>query len=392
MDDVIVVGGGPAGAIAALVLARAGARVRIFERARFPRAKLCGDTLNPGAMRVLAQHLPTDPIVQRSLALEGMVLTGPGGARVRGRYGEGQVGRAIGRRVLDAWLLDAAVAAGAQLEEGARATAPIFDLGRVAGAVVRAKEGPPRAHRARVVIAADGRESRMARGVGLLRQARRPRRWAIGAYLDEVEGLTNVGEMHVRSAHYIGVAPTPEGFANACLVAPYVRADRRWRSPATALLDAVRGDATLGPRFARARLVEPPHLLGPMAVDASGAGVPGLLLAGDAAGFIDPITGDGLRFALAGATLAAGEALNILAGRVDPATAAERLAEHRQHAFGRKWRFNRSLRALLTSGTAVTASAALARVVPAAFEAIIRYAGDCNCEPLELDAPIAAGS
>ena len=51
--DVLVVGAGPAGSIAALVLARAGVRVRIADRARFPRDKLCGDTLNPGTLSIL---------------------------------------------------------------------------------------------------------------------------------------------------------------------------------------------------------------------------------------------------------------------------------------------------------------------------------------------------
>ena len=55
-SDVIVVGAGPAGSIAALVLARAGVRVSLIDRARFPRDKLCGDTLNPGALAILDRH------------------------------------------------------------------------------------------------------------------------------------------------------------------------------------------------------------------------------------------------------------------------------------------------------------------------------------------------
>ena len=53
MDDVLIVGAGPAGAVAATVLARAGARVRVIDRATFPRDKLCGDTLNPGCLALL---------------------------------------------------------------------------------------------------------------------------------------------------------------------------------------------------------------------------------------------------------------------------------------------------------------------------------------------------
>ena len=53
MTDVVVVGAGPAGAVAATVLARAGARVRLIDRATFPRDKLCGDTLNAGTIALL---------------------------------------------------------------------------------------------------------------------------------------------------------------------------------------------------------------------------------------------------------------------------------------------------------------------------------------------------
>ena len=53
--DVLVVEAGPAGAIAALTLARAGARVRLLDRARFPRSNLCGDTVNPGTRSILSR-------------------------------------------------------------------------------------------------------------------------------------------------------------------------------------------------------------------------------------------------------------------------------------------------------------------------------------------------
>ena len=146
------------------------------------------------------------------------------------------------------------------------------------------------------------------------------------------------------------------------------------------LTSALAADAMLARRFAGARLVESPHVLGPMAVDASAAGRPGLLLAGDAAGLIDPITGDGLRFALMGAALAAAVALDVLSGRLDHGAAVVQLSAQRRRAFAAKWRFNRALRTLVASAHAVTAAAAAARVIPSAFEAVIRYAGDCNAE------------
>ena len=106
--------------------------------------------------------------------------------------------------------------------------------------------------------------------------------------------------------------------------------------------------------------------------------MPGMLLAGDAAGFIDPITGDGLRFALLGARLAAETAVDVLAGRTTPAGAIAMLAERRRTAFAAKWRFNRAIRALVAAPRAVSVAALAARLIPRAFESIIRYAGDCS--------------
>jgi flavin-dependent dehydrogenase len=377
MDDVIIVGAGPAGSLAALIFARAGLSVRVFERARFPRDKLCGDTLNPGALRVLSRHMSIDAILDRGLPLDGMVLTGPGGVAIRGCYGNGVRGRSLTRRELDLLLMQRAIAAGAQLDE-ALVTQPIVDgSGNVAGVRLKGR-GADREHRARLVIAADGRGSRFARGLRLARQPRRPRRWAIGGYFDGVDGLSPVGEMHVRRDCYVGLAPVPDGRANACLVLPEPAARRAWTDPGVMLRSAIDADAALASRFARARLVGPPQILGPMAVDVSAPGVPGLLLAGDAAGFIDPMTGDGLRLALAGAELAAAVALDTLTGRVTRARAVARLARERRQAFERKWRFNRSLRALVSSGVLVSGASLAARLLPSAFEAIIRYAGDCD--------------
>ena len=117
MDDIVIAGAGPAGSLAAAILARAGLRVRVFERARFPRHKLCGDTLNPGALAVLRRHFEVASLVASSDPIEGMMLTGPGGVRVRGEYGDGVAGRAITREVLDQWLLDRATEAGAVVEQ-----------------------------------------------------------------------------------------------------------------------------------------------------------------------------------------------------------------------------------------------------------------------------------
>src|SRR6185312_1709662 len=99
MFDVLIAGAGPAGAVAATLLARSGARVLVLDRARFPRDKLCGDTLNPGALAVLAR-LGLDAAAAGGLRLDGMMVTGADGVRVVGRYGS-LSGRALVRRTFD---------------------------------------------------------------------------------------------------------------------------------------------------------------------------------------------------------------------------------------------------------------------------------------------------
>ena len=370
MTDVLVVGAGPAGAIAALVLARAGVRVTLLDRATFPRDKLCGDTVNPGALSIL-RRLHLEAATEGGRPVEGMVVTGERGVRVTGSYGNGQQGIALPRRVLDQRLVAAAVAAGATLHEGVLAQGPLHGRdGAVAGVEAVLSSGVRERYNAAVTIAADGRASRIAHTLGLARTPSRPRRWAVGAVFSGVTGLTAYGEMHVRADRYVGVAPLPDGYTNSCVVT----ADRAALKTRGLLLATLRSDPVTADRFASARIVAGPSVLGPLALDVRGAGVPGLLLAGDAAGFVDPMTGDGLRFAFRGGELAAEEALRALAeGWHD---AHVRLDRARRREFAAKWRFNRALRALVASPRAVAAAGAGARLTPGVLQRIVRYAGD----------------
>lgn len=379
----LIVGAGPAGSVAGAILARAGARVRIVDRATFPRDKLCGDTVNPGTLARLRTLNLAGGIDERSLRVDGMQVTGDTGVTIEGRYPGGLSGRAITRRDLDWLLLQQAIAAGCEFEAGVAVRRAIVGgsdkAPSVAGATI-AVNGRDSAMAARVTIAADGRHSTIAFGLGLAQHPPCPRRWAIGAYFENFlpsgVGRLTVGEMHVRRAHYIGVAPIPGGLTNVCLVKPSFAGDATLADPAAALRQALAGDRLLRDRAAGARLLGSPIVLGPLAVDVRDSAIDGLLLAGDAAGFIDPMTGDGLRFATRGGELAGAAALRALAHGWPGVHAG--LVADRRRAFSAKWRFNRALRALVASPRAVGAAAIGARVVPAVLQAVIATAGDCG--------------
>jgi flavin-dependent dehydrogenase len=376
-DEIVIAGAGPAGSIAALLLARAGCRVRLLDRATFPRDKLCGDTISPGTLDILRRLGIGDGIARAGIPIRGMVVTGSGGARVRGEYGRGVHGVSLLRRDLDWMLVQHAVQAGVSFEPGVLVQEPLVEVTggrpRVIGVRVVSCGGAAHDIPAALTIAADGRRSRLAFHLGIAHHPARPRRWAIGGYFDDVACGAGFGEMHIRCGQYLGVAPVPGGLTNACVVVSEPRGGAL-AEPEALLVAALRCDPALGPRFADARLVSPVAVIGPLAVDTTAAGVDGLLLAGDAAGFIDPMTGDGMHFAMRGAELAAAVALAALEGSLHDAPAA--LARARQEAFGSKWRMNRALRGLVASPRAMAWAARGALLCPAAVRRLIALAGD----------------
>jgi flavin-dependent dehydrogenase len=345
--------------------------VIIVDRADFPRDKLCGDTVNPGALRCLAR-LGLDVGELGSVTrLQGMVLSGPG-VNVRCVYPQDVYGIAVSRRRLDAWLLDAAVRAGARFEPRMTVRRLITDSqDQVRGVVLAGRGGGETRTPALMVIGADGRRSATARHAGLHAPSR-VRRWAFGAYATGVADVADAGEMHIRAGAYCGIAPITESLANVCVVTAPLPGTR---SPLDAIRRFVSADPTLSARFADVRFDTPGHVLGPLAVDARAVGVPGLLLAGDAAGFVDPMTGDGIHLAIQSAELAAAEALlAIETGRL--LEAVHRLTAARRRRFGTKLRFNRVVRSVTATPALIGTASIATRLAPGALNRLVQYAGD----------------
>ena len=156
--DAIVAGAGPAGSATALLLARAGARVLLLDRARFPRDKPCSEYLSPESTRVLER---LGPEILRAVAaaapaqLTGMRIVAPSGASVTGHFAG--FSYALPRTRFDAILRDAAEQAGADVREGLKVEELVYDNGAVAGVIAREPGGGTSGTlRSDVVVGADG--------------------------------------------------------------------------------------------------------------------------------------------------------------------------------------------------------------------------------------------
>lgn len=299
--DAVVVGAGPAGSATAARLAARGHRVLILDRDAFPRAKPCGECLSPAAVDALESL----GALERVRGAGAAAILGwrifPGAALpFAGAFPAGRPGLALSRDRLDAILLEHARERGATVRLQAR----VVDLVRQGGRVTGVRLAGGEEVGARLVVGADGLRSVVVRRLGLLRRAPRLRKLALTAHLAGAEGRSGRGELHAFPWGCVGVAEVEDGLTNVTVVICANEARRVAGARESYFDDAVRAMS----RFAEARRVSDVLATGPFDWPTRGAVADGALLVGDAAGYYDPFTGQGIFRALRGAELAAGAA------------------------------------------------------------------------------------
>jgi len=333
--DVVVVGGGPAGAATAILLRRQGHAVTLLEKAHLPRPKPCGESLSPEAAPLLRELGVLEGLLGGMHGtMAGFAIYPYGAEPFYGTYAARSggndhrtAGLSIPRLRLDPALLGAARAAGVTVREGwAVQSVGTWDgQGRAIGG--RDAAGQPFSIRAPLVIGADGVHSTVARRLGLAQPSSRLRQVAIVTHMRGVQGLGAYGEMHVAPGGYCGVAPLRDGLANVAIVVPSPQPAAGRRDGAEPRSEArdLPARGMLGVEgglegYFRAHLARYPHLAerlrdativaGPWTTSGLACSVrrrvdDGLLLVGDAGGYYDPFTGEGIYRGLRGATMAA---------------------------------------------------------------------------------------
>jgi menaquinone-9 beta-reductase len=223
--DVLVVGGGPAGAAASYWLADAGHDVVCVERKQFPREKTCGDGLTPRAVKQLSDMGLYERLGDYH-RFGGLRAVGHG-ITLELQWPQHpdfpDHGFVVRRRDLDQMVAEHAVKAGATLLQGTEAVEPLVRGGLVRGAVVKDKDsGEKRTLHARYVVIADGSNSRFGRALGTARNRSYPQGMAIRTYFESplhaepwIESALDVRDRHGNSLPGYGwVFPVGDGTIN----------------------------------------------------------------------------------------------------------------------------------------------------------------------------------
>jgi menaquinone-9 beta-reductase len=361
VTDVLIVGGGPAGASLAILLARAGLRVELLDRARFPRDKVCGEGLMPAGVAALARC---------GVAAAGHPFRGVryhcGGVSVAGPFpdhgGTPALGLGVRRYHLDHALWQAAAATpGVQAFAGVDVREVIIEAGRAAGVRTTAGDRP-----ATLIVAADGVHSRIRKQLGLDRPARQSRA-GLRRHFQLAAGQTPPEWVDVYLGHGSEVYVTPVGPSEvqvALLSSHGIRKDQYARIVTShprlaSLLDGAAPSSELAGMH-------------PLSGSARQGFAPGCVLVGDAAGFIDPVTGGGITQALTSSELLA----HTLAANFPPSPATLEAFERKRHYLLADYRRLTSLVLGMAGRPFLTASMVrLMRLWPALFSHAIGVSG-----------------
>jgi flavin-dependent dehydrogenase len=315
--DIAVVGGGLAGSALAARLADAGREVVVLERAPEWRWHASGVFASPAALAAL-RRTGLDEGTLRAVArpIPAMRVETPAGTSFRLTYGADQGGEpAVGfdRSQLDPALLQLARSSGAEVRHGAAVVDVALDRGEI---TTRGPDGRPATLRAAVLVGADGLRSVVARNAGVSRPTRLRSRVGLTYHLEDADSTTSRdARMCLLRDGYVGIAPVPGGRVNIGIVlgASWRRALAREGAEAVvrSIVEAIppiAGDPAAWRFGRRCNSIAGAWPLGHRVTRRAGVTAKrgqGWLLIGDAAGFLDPFTGEGLHRALVSAELAA---------------------------------------------------------------------------------------
>jgi menaquinone-9 beta-reductase len=335
MYDLIVIGGGPAGTSAAITAARNHSRVLLLERGRFPRHKVCGEFVSSESLDLLGELLDSNwagllqealRIQQARIFLDDRVMQMP----------VEPAAASLARLNLDKMLWDSAEQCGVEAKQQ-------VTVQNVSGSVPFLVSTSIGEFRARAVLNASGRWSNLSASPAA--NGNGGTKWiGLKAHFAESSPPASV-DLYFFDGGYCGVQPvtlsedSSQARVNACAM---VRAD-----VACSLADAFLQHSALRRRAAQWEPLTDPISVAPLRFGKPQPSLNGILMAGDAAGFVDPFVGDGISLALRSGALAAQCLLPFFAGKVSLAQAVRRYSEQYQRQFASVFQSSSKIRRML---------------------------------------------
>ncbi len=309
--DVIVVGGGPSGSTAAMYLARSGVKTLLVDKEPFPRDKICGDAQGRKAAAIIKELGLYDEYVKLpGQKIYGITISSPNGTQIhldvesRDKPSPGYVHKRI---VFDTFLFESAKRM--VPTKVLNVTNLITEDGYARGIVGINQKGEKEEHRAKLVIAADGASSVVAKRLNLHRNPQEHFIVAIRAYYKDVKGMTDRIEIHMIKRlipGYFWIFPLPDGEANVGLGMIVKDMREKKINLSDELLREIKENPLFADRFKGAVLVD--EIKGwslPIASYRRKSYGNGFLLIGDAASLIDPLSGEGVGNAMISGRVAA---------------------------------------------------------------------------------------
>jgi len=317
MYDVIIVGAGPAGTCAALYGQRLGLKTLLLDKSQFPRDKTCGDALSGKSVKILDDlNLISGVDDLNGSVIKRIIFGNP-------KYSECELlldkslnkkhikhGYVIPRTVFDNFMLQQAKKV-SEYEEGFKVNDLIFDNNMVVGVKGATKSGEEKEFRANLVFGADGPNSIVSKKAGLYDMNMEHTALGIRCYYENVNDLTDQIELHYvkeMNPGYFWIFPAGENRANigVGMLKSIVKKEQKRLSDI--MLDIIDSENFRG-RFKEAIPMEKPKgwnlPLGNIKRENHGGG---FLLLGDAAGLVDPFTGEGIGNAMVSGRIASGVA------------------------------------------------------------------------------------
>ena len=334
--DLVVIGGGPAGASAAMTAARAGIQVLLLEKGNFPRHKVCGEFVSGESLQLLdsllANSLETRRLLSRVPRIDGVRLF------LDGRTVHVPIdppAASLARYDMDAALWRAATAAGVET----RTESAVQEVTGRGPFRIRTASG---AVTARAVIDTAGRWSNLTERP--LHLASAPKWIGLKAHFSE-ESPAPTTDLYFFEGGYCGMQPVPLGdelATSRIVVCSMVRAD-----VATRLEDVFAREPRLLERSRKWTPLSEPISTAPLLFRPPVPLRDGVLRAGDAAGFVDPFVGDGISLALRGGALAAESLLTFLRGQASLEEATARYVRSYEECIAPVFRASSFLRGML---------------------------------------------